>query len=358
MIFGFILTSTRIEHTFGWINYTKYISTEEFSSVSYYIFALNVMLMIGIKTGLKIVPKLNLEIKINSLKYILGVFYIWGAIFHLFNFHGKNYSDYVEYQGSDWGRVALNFGASLILIYIKEQKYLVACLLTSPFIYLAYQTGVRSYMLYSVIASIVYLILMEKNYLNKIFTSLFVVIISIILAAYFQINRSDSFVNSMLLPEIGLIHMMLTLYTQFINGGFQVQSNTMGLLANSLLLPYTKIFGAIETGIDNPIYIAEYLEGAELNDGFYHYPATWYGELFIGTYLDIIINCLMFGIIIGGLSKIVKNETLKILLMPSIAWIYYMIMRGAPVIAFTGSSYVLWLNIGLLTIFSILKKRR
>lgn len=361
LIFAALTSITIIEHTYGWKNISITLLPESFYLASYYILANNIMFSTGIIIAQKIKISTINFVSINYLKVILLPSFIIGSVLHIKAFDGLDYQDYVEFNGSDWGRVLMNFGSPIILVYLYQKKYKIVTFLLAPYMYMTIILGVRSYLLFSLAPIMIYIFLSEKNMkLSKIliygFYALLTGLIGELILSYRSGNGGEL---GLVLPEQSLIEMFIVLFNQFQNESIANESNTILLMLNYILLPFTKIFGNFTSGFDNPIFIANIMDGNDNFGGkFQHYPSTWYGETLVSYGYYGVIMASYFGFIIGFFSKLFSNEILKIVLLPSSIWITYMILRGAPVIAFANTAYPLWMYIITLIIPIILLRSK
>lgn len=281
-----------------------------------------------------------------------GLFLLGAALFYLQS-RGLGYSEFVEYEGSNWGLVFLYSASSLICFLLMRRRHVAVVMVVLVYIYFAVLLNIRSFFVFSIfiIFSMLYLRYAESDgYMGgnkkkvRFWAGLF---FALMLLINFIIAFNKT--GQVILPESGLVKLMIHVMYKLSNGYELTGLDSVERFMYGLYKPLAALVGYTPSlNEDVQVYFARLIFGFESWEGFYHYPSLWYAD----AYSSFGPFGVFMGFFWGGWFSITerlirRNRIAFGLFLPLFLWNLYMVVRGAIGNSTAAISYSLYLNMSI-----------
>lgn len=264
---------------------------------------------------------------------IYGVYFLLGVILYAVTSMGMSYSEFVEYQGSNWGIVFLYASSPIICILWMRGNYVPAILASSVFVYFSINLQVRSFFIFSLFPIIFIYFFSNIKASNSFFVwlkkpaGIFSILSVLGLSLFIIFQKTGRFG----LPEGTLVDSMIQVMHKLDSGAPGTGWDSTERFLYGFISPVLGFLNITpELNEDVQVYFASLIFGFSRADVYYHYPSLWYSD----AYSSFGWLGIFFGLFWGGLfyvlEKIIrKNKVIFCLFLPFYIWIVYMVMRGA-----------------------------
>ena len=375
--FDYVLVSISgaFSHVQNYSGHTVEVSQWMINQGLFFVFLYNVIFIIfgeflsrkfGIKSTktLWILPR-NLPIPFQHLKHVfLGIFII-ATPFTISMYHGALYEDYVEQNESAWASVFYQCALPIISIFCFQKKYRWALILSLPSAFLAYQMGVRSFLLPTLIAA-GFIYIFQSVGFNRGIGSLFknrkmiystclvssaLVVISFVTMS----NKSSEQDFEFKLPDYGMAKQSLIILTIANDRSEQLGADSIILYTRNWLNPFMRIspIKAKEI-VDPPVKMAYLWEGIKPSSHktIMHYPSMIYADSYLASGFYGILYAFLWCFMCYGMEAVMaRNSYILSVCLPFYMWHSYMLIRGAIAIAAVPFSYAFYFTAALSIFF-------
>lgn len=350
-----------IRHMRGFTAQVVTISRDDIYSVIIFVFCFNLIFFMSeylfsriFNTGrLRTDWTLSTKDKyFTRLEYIFAGLLVFGTVVYGLTSQAHTYRDFVEYKGSNWGKVFLMAGAPLVTIAALRKRYLIALLGCLPFIYFSMKLHIRSFALLSLApVAIIYLLQYLAATRGRLFSDikklLVIALFSFLLLAtsvaiVLSKRGGDGLMATQVFPDSGMPYGTTVLMTLIDKYGVQTGFDALTLYGLNIVNPFVKLLDLPRPDIDDPpVVMAAIYDGVpSWWDIYYHYPALWYTDAYLAFGDSGLWMAVFWGLVFVFLEYLLKrNVFIFSLLLPFLTWHAYMAVRGATAGAAVPFSY-------------------
>lgn len=310
----------------------------------------------------------------TSLLLIYSSLYAIGFTLYFWNALKLDYSGFVNFEGSAWGQVFFYSGATLIAITAARRRWIVAAVLSAPYVILSEVLAIRSFLALSLIPICVLLIMTphlqqlpgkQTSTRTPFITSsrwpsrLLGIAVSAGALLYGVVGASLTKHGEVRLFEESIIE-----YHFIVTDALEREREILGTESLERFLwglgsPVFKQAGIRYEGSDDPPAIfASYIDPyANRLSGYFHYPALWQADTFAAFRYWGLALAPIWALLLLGMERLVRtNIETWIILLPVSCWISFMFARGASGNASISISYVLLLQTAILIVKRFLRQ--
>jgi hypothetical protein len=340
-----VATSEQLVHIQNYTNRSFKVSQESIRSTLLFVLSFNSIFLIFDTLFYKLhrstagnLVKSPIFRHADITQSIFVICLAYGAAFYYLSTRDFAYTDYVGNIAS-WPVVFLFCSASGICLAALRRNYLVAALMTIPFIYFMVHLKVRSFALLSAIPLVYILILQLAANGKSLFTSwktysialpLFAVLL---LGANYAMNtkqnkqRDTSFFPDSQMP-FGCAIIIDGIKKTHRSSGF----DGLILYANNISNPFKRLLGLHAPDIvDPPVIMAQIYEGFNRETQIkYHYPVLWYTDAYLAFGGLGLLLAIFWAAIFNLFEKVATHSAATLcVFLPAFCWHAYMVVRGA-----------------------------
>lgn len=349
--FELILRSPFLE---GYSGYERVFEDADYLRAMAFMFSANVCLALGYSLGGEGPGERLSNYAVSSRNHfyrmampLLLAAYVAGFFLFFKTAGGMGYTEFVEYQGSNWGLVLVYLSSPAICLLSMRKRYGLAAVMALPYVYFSVVLQVRSFFVFSLLPIVVIYYLDNKPAslgltLSRRGIGFFAVLVGLLLANFVVTQNKTGQIS---LPEQQLLRNFIQVSARIAeDGGFTGFDSTIRLLYG-VIAPLGAIFNYQPALPDDvQVYFARLIFGASTLSGYFHYPSLWYADAYASFgWLGALV-----GLAIGGWLRVAEKAISfsKIsfsLFLPFYIWNVYMILRGAMGNSVAAISYPLYM---------------
>ena len=162
------------------------------------------------------------------------------------------------------------------------------------------------------------------------------------------------------MPDQAIISGYLIVYKSASDSQDRTRFNSIILVIENLTFPVRRIFGIPNSDVvDPPEIMAQYHHGFKNAPKFYHYPSSIYADSFLGFGVLGVFVPVFWSLLLTLIFRLFCcSIELLICMTPILAFTVFTLMRGAPAIAFSQFTHVVYVILLIFVVTAILYGRR
>lgn len=332
--------------------------------VSAFVFFSNVFLFAGYLIGRNIFINRQIDFDIGRSNFLADVFsiiflviFIIGFILFISTAYSMDYTDFVEYRGSNWGLVFLYSSSSLLCLSYLRRRYFLCAICVSAYIYFAVTLWVRSFFIFSLFPIFFMYVADMKNREKLIGGTFRKPLVMIALMALIGLGGYISYLKTgeIRLPEDDLADFMIQVVSRISNGAPSTGFDSLERFIFGFVSPLSGVVGfSPELNQDVQVYFASLIFGYEFTDAYFHYPSLWYSDAYSSFGWGGVFFGLIWGVWFSGLESLLrKNKMVFSLFLPFYIWNFYMVFRGAVGNSIVSVIYPFYINLLIFIVVSV-----
>jgi len=293
---------------------------------------------------------------IEILIRIYGSLLIVSSLLTIVMFRGSGYTDFVERNESSWPMVFLMASSPFIAFCTIQRRYWLALAACLPFLLIAIQLNVRTFLLPSVITVVLVHAFREisrrkinlRGGLARWAVTVVALVCLLLVSSRIMSLKTGKQTGIIALPDFDLVTMSPVVMAASDVTNTRTGWDSLALYHLNLINPFLRLMGVERPEItDPPVVMARFIEGVPENwPRFYHYPSLIYADAYLSFGYAGLWMAVYWALILMALELIlVQNMILFGVMVPYYSWHAYLLVRGATAGASVQCAYSIYFSL-------------